>query len=96
MREASRTPATMSVFHFARDTSSSAMNASTSPPAVAQNRSTSTAAPAPFANASNTSLTIARAGRVALPAAGTTPIASIARIPQLSTFEMPPGSLQIR
>ncbi|WP_254615114.1 hypothetical protein, partial [Burkholderia pyrrocinia] len=28
----------------------------------------------------------ARAGRVALPAAGTTTIASIARIPQLSTF----------
>ncbi|WP_279608081.1 hypothetical protein [Burkholderia pyrrocinia] len=72
------------------------MNASTSPPAVAQNRSTSTAAPAPFANASSTSLTTARAGRVALPAAGTTPIASIARIPQLSTFFVAPGSLQIR
>ncbi|WP_302478540.1 hypothetical protein [Burkholderia lata] len=40
-------------------------------------------------------MTTARAGRVAFPAAGTTPIASIARIPQLSIFFVPPGSLQI-
>ncbi|CAM3510675.1 hypothetical protein BUUB107078_34310 [Burkholderia ubonensis] len=72
------------------------MNAITSPPAVAQNSSTSAAVPAPFANASNTSLTTARAGRVALPAAGTTPITSIARMLQLRTFFAPPGSLQIR
>ncbi|WP_279609221.1 hypothetical protein [Burkholderia anthina] len=96
VRDASRTLLTMSSFHCRRWVSSSAMNASTSPPAVAQNRSTSTAAPAPFAKASSTSLTTARAGRVALPAAGTTPIASIARIPQLITFFVPPGSLQIR
>ncbi|OJB18508.1 hypothetical protein BGV56_20120 [Burkholderia ubonensis] len=94
--DASRTPLTMSFFHRFRCASRSAMNAITSPPAVAQNSSTSAAAPAPFANASNTSLTTARAGRVALPAAGTTPIASIARMLQLRTFFVPPGSLQIR